>query len=99
MGKWPTLRTHLEPAASPSKLRRDGWGPRASSGEPHGVSTADEYIEAKDGAIVLARHLQLEVMDRIYDNWKQTEQGREFADLARQKVDAAAQEKRSGLSE
>ena len=63
------------------------------SGEPHGVSTAAEYIVAKDGTIVLARHLQLEVMDRIYDNWRQTEQGREFADLARKKVDAAAREK------
>ena len=63
------------------------------SGEPHGVSTAAEYIVAKDGTIVLARHLQQEVMDRIYSNWKQTEQGREFADLARKKVDAAAREK------
>ena len=68
-------------------------GPCPSSGEPHGVSTAAEYIMAKDGTIVLARHLQLEVMDRIYDGWRQTEQGREFADLARKKVDAAAREK------
>ena len=92
MGKWPTLRTHLEPAASPSKLRRDGWGPCASSGEPHGVSTAAEYIVARDGTIVLARHLQLEAMDRIYDSWKQTEQGQELAEKAWSSVDARARE-------
>ena len=67
-------------------------GPCASSGEPHGVSTAAEYIVARDGTIVLARHLQLEAMDRIYDSWKQTEQGQELAEKAWSSVDARARE-------
>ena len=46
-----------------------------------------------EGTSVLARHLQQEVLDRIYHNWKQTEQGQEFAKKARDKVDVAAQRK------
>ena len=50
-----------------------------------------EYIEAKDGTIVLARHLQDEILARIDHNWRQTEQGKEFVQKARNKVAAAAQ--------
>ena len=62
---------------------------RGSSGKPHGASTPDEYIEAKDGTIVLARHLQDEVLARIDHNWRQTE-GQEFVRKALRKANAAA---------
>ena len=63
---------------------------RGSSGKPHDASTPDEYIEAKDGTIVLARHLQNEVLASIDHNWRQTKQGQHFVQKARDNVRVAA---------
>ena len=63
------------------------WRRLRDSGKPQEV----EYIEAKDGTIVLARHLQLEILDRIDHNWRQSEQGKVFVQKALDKVAAKAQ--------
>ena len=65
--------------------RRQVWG--LKNLQPQEV----EYIQAEDGTIVLARHLQEEILARIDQNWRQTEQGKEFVQKARNKVAAAAQ--------
>ena len=61
---------------------------RASTPAPEDV----EFILVP-GTSVIARHLQDQVMAKIDAAWRQTESGRKYVQMARDKVDQAAAEK------
>ena len=67
----------------------DARGRRSWPGPP---ASEVEYIMVDDRTIV-ARNLQDEIMARIHHHWRQTEQGKQIVQKARDRVAAGAQKK------
>ena len=82
--------------ANALSARRISMEAAQKRGPPGGVD--GEYIQAQNGTIVLARHLQDEILDRIDRNWRLSEQGKECVQKARERVAAAARRRGAGAS-